>query len=279
MREIGAKQIAATVKDLFLEASFHLGKDVLDALNRGAMEEESPVGREIFNLLLENARTAASERIPICQDTGLAIVFIEIGQDAHVTGGNLMDAVNEGVRQAYGDGYLRKSVCHPLTRKNTGDNTPAVVHCDIVPGDAVRIIAVPKGGGSENMSRVHLLKPADGWAGIKERVVSAVSEAGPNPCPPIIVGVAVGGSFELAAREAKKVLLRPLGSANPDPEAAALEKELLEAVNNTGVGPQGLGGRLTALGLHLKMMPCHIASLPVAINIQCHAGRHAEATL
>ena len=279
MREISTDQITQTVKDLFLKAEFHLGRDVLDALRKGAAEEESPVGREIFNRLLENAELAATTGIPLCQDTGLGIVFAELGQDVHIVGGSLKDAVEEGVRQAYRDGHLRKSVCHPLTRKNTGDNTPAIVHFDVVPGDKLRLIAVPKGGGSENMSKVFMLKPADGWEGIKDRVLTTVSEAGPNPCPPITVGVAVGGSFELAAREAKIALLRPLGSSNPDPEAAALEKELLDAVNELGVGPQGTGGRITALGLHLKMMPCHIASLPLAINIQCHSSRHGEAVL
>ena len=279
MRDIHTDTITAEVRSLFLKASFHLGRDVTDAFRKGIQEEESPVGRRIIEQLLENADVAASQRVPLCQDTGLGIVFVELGQEARVTGGSLTEAVEEGVRQAYRDGYLRKSVCHPLTRANTGDNTPAVIHYDVVPGDRLKITAVPKGGGSENMSRVFMLKPADGWAGIKERVVQTVREAGPNPCPPIIVGVAVGGSFELAAREAKKVLLRKLGDPNPDPEAAPLEKELLTAVNDLGIGPQGLGGRVTALGLHLRIMPCHIASLPLAINIQCHSSRHEEAVL
>lgn len=279
MKEIQVSQVIETVRDLFLHAAFNLGRDVISAFENGRENEESPVGREIFGRLLENAEISKETRIPLCQDTGLGIVFVELGQEVRVTGGSLKEAVEEGVRQAYADGYLRKSVCHPLTRANTGDNTPAVVHFDVVPGDKLKITAVPKGGGSENMSRVFMLKPADGWEGIKARVVETVSEAGPNPCPPIVVGVAVGGSFELAAREAKKALLRHLGSTNPDPELAPLEAELLEAVNNTGVGPQGLGGRLTALGLHLTMMPCHIASLPLAVNIQCHSCRHAEAEL
>ncbi|MBU2551135.1 MAG: fumarate hydratase [Proteobacteria bacterium] len=279
MRDIPSDQITRTVKELFLKACFELGRDVLDAFHKGLEDEESPVGREVIGRLLENARLAGETRIPLCQDTGLGIVFVELGQDAHVVGGGLRTAIEEGVRQAYREGHLRKSVCHPLTRANTGDNTPAVIHIDVAPGDRVRITAVPKGGGSENMSRVFLLKPADGWEGIKARVLETVSEAGPNPCPPIIVGVAVGGSFELAALEAKKTLLRPLGSPNPDPEAAPLEKELFEAVNDLGVGPMGLGGRVTALGLHLKIMPCHIASLPLAVNIQCHSARHEEAVL
>ena len=279
MREIQTEKITETVRELFLEAAFNLGEDVLSTFRKGAAEEESPVGREIFNRLLENAEIARTEHIPLCQDTGLGIVFLELGQDVHVVGGDLKAAVEEGVRQAYRDGYLRKSVCHPLTRANTGDNTPAVIHLDVVPGDRLKITAVPKGGGSENMSRVFMLKPADGWAGIKEKVVLTVSEAGPNPCPPNILGVAVGGSFELAAREAKKALLRPLGSPNPDPELAALEEDLFQAVNDLGIGPMGLGGRMSVLGVHLKLMPCHIASLPLAVNVQCHSSRHGEAIL
>lgn len=279
MREIDAKQVTATVRDLFLKAAFDLGEDVIAAFRKGLAEEESPVGREVFNRLLENADIAKESRIPLCQDTGLGILFVELGQDVHIVGGGLKESLEEGMRQAYEEGYLRKSVCHPLTRANTGDNTPAVIHFDVTPGDRLKITAVPKGGGSENMSRVFMLKPADGWEGIKEKVVWTVNEAGPNPCPPIILGVAVGGSYELAAREAKKTLLRPLGSGNPDPEAAGLEKELFEAVNDTGVGPMGMGGRCTCLGVHLKIMPCHIASLPLAVNVQCHSSRHAEAVL
>ena len=279
MREIQAVQVSQTVKELFLKASFKLGRDVISALEKGLLEEESPVGREIIGRLLENAKLADENRIPLCQDTGLGIVFVELGQESRVVGGGLKAAVEEGMRQAYEEGFLRKSVCHPLTRKNTGDNTPAIIHLDVVPGDGLKITAVPKGGGSENMSRLFMLKPADGWAGIKEKVAWTVNEAGPNPCPPIILGVAVGGSFELAALEAKKALLRPIGSTNPDPEAGQLEAELLEAVNELGVGPQGLGGRVTALAVHLKIMPCHIASLPLAVNIQCHASRHMEAVL
>ena len=279
MREIQADQVRRSVKKLFLQAAFNLGDDVTAALESGRSREESPVGREIFERLLENARIAREDHIPLCQDTGLGIMFVELGQEVLVTGGGLRQALEEGMREAYEEGYLRKSVCHPLTRKNSGDNTPAIIHFDVVPGDRLKVTAVPKGGGSENMSRLFMLKPSDGWEGIKEKVVWTVNEAGPNPCPPIILGVAVGGSFELAAREAKRALLRHLGDPSPDPEVAALEAELLEAVNNTGVGPQGLGGRITALGLHLVMMPCHIASLPLAVNIQCHASRHAEVVL
>ncbi|MFH1092516.1 MAG: fumarate hydratase [Pseudomonadota bacterium] len=279
MREIHANKITSTVKDLFIRAAFDLGADVLEAFEKGLQQEESPVGREIFGLLIKNAALAREKRIPLCQDTGLGIIFAEVGQEVHVTGGGLKEAIELGLRQAYDEGYLRKSVCHPLTRKNTGDNTPAVIHFDLAPGDKLRLVCVPKGGGSENMSRVFMLKPADGWAGIKAKVLETVSQAGPNPCPPIIVGVAVGGSYELAAKEAKKTLLRSLGTKNPDPEAALLEAELLEGINALGIGPQGLGGRITALGVHLKLMPCHIASLPLAVNIQCHASRHEEAEL
>ncbi len=249
------------------------------ALARGAAAEESESGREIFRQLLENARIAREERVPMCQDCGLAVVFVELGQDVHLVGGSFEAAIQEGIRQGYGEGYLRKSLCHPLTRANTGDNTPAVIHTEIVPGDRLKLTVVPKGGGSENMSRVHMLKPAEGWAGIKEKVVGTVREAGPNPCPPIIVGVGIGGTFEQAAYLSKKSLLRELGLPNPDPELARLEEELLLAVNDLGIGPQGLGGRITALAVHLLMQPCHIASLPVAVNIQCHASRHREVIL
>ncbi|MBW2085826.1 MAG: fumarate hydratase [Deltaproteobacteria bacterium] len=279
MREIDADLIRRTIKDLFLQANFVLSPDVIAAFEKGKTIEESPVGRDIFDRLLENAALAKEHRIPICQDTGLAIIFVDLGQEVHIVGGDLESALEQGVRQAYQEGFLRKSVCHPLTRKNTGDNTPITIHTTVVPGDKLRLVAMPKGGGGENMSRLFMLPPSAGWAGVKEKVVQTVDEAGPNPCPPLVVGVAVGGSFELAAREVKKALLRPVGQPNPDPEAAALEAELLEAVNNTGIGPQGLGGRVTALAVHLKLLPCHIASLPLAVNLQCHAARHAEAVL
>ncbi len=279
MREIDAAEIRRTVKDLFLKASITLGEDVLAALRRAEQNEESEVGKEIISRLLENAELAQDHHLPICQDTGLATIFVELGQDTRIIGDSLNAAIEEGVRQAYEEGYLRKSVCHPLTRKNTGDNTPAVIHLDLVPGDRLRITALPKGGGSENMSRLFMLPPSAGWEGVKERVVQTVSEAGPNPCPPLVLGVALGGTFETAAREAKRTLLRPLDRPNPDSETADLENELLNAVNNLGIGPQGLGGRITALAVHLKILPCHIASLPLAINIQCHACRHAEAVL
>ena len=276
MREVHVGEITKTVRDLFIDANINLGEDVLNALEQALEMEESPIGKEILKELIENARVAREEEMPICQDTGLAVVFLELGQEVHLVGGDLTEAINEGVRQGYQEGYLRKSACHPFTRKNTGDNTPAIIHTEIVPGDRIKIIAVPKGGGAENMSRVVMLTPAAGREGVKEFVVQRVNESGANPCPPIVVGVGIGGTLEEAALIAKKALLRPLGSKNPDPEAAAIEEDLLERINRLGIGPQGYGGRVTALAVHVNMVPCHIASLPVAVNIQCHAHRHKE---
>ena len=276
MREVHVGEITKTVRDLFIDANINLGEDVLEALEQALEMEESPIGKEILKELIENARVAREEEMPICQDTGLAVVFLELGQEVHLVGGDLIEAINEGVRQGYQEGYLRKSACHPFTRKNTGDNTPAIIHTEIVPGDRIKIIAVPKGGGAENMSRVVMLTPAAGLEGVKEFVVQRVKESGANPCPPIVVGVGIGGTLEEAALIAKKALLRPLGSKNPDPEAAAIEEDLLERINKLGIGPQGYGGRVTALAVHVNMVPCHIASLPVAVNIQCHAHRHKE---
>jgi fumarate hydratase subunit alpha len=279
MRQIEAREITRAVKEAAIAANYELGADVLEALSRGQQAEESPSGKDIFRQLLDNARIASQERIPMCQDCGLAVIFAEMGQEVQVVGGGFEEAIQEGVRQGYGEGYLRKSLCHPLTRANTGDNTPAVIHTQIVPGDRLKLTVVPKGGGSENMSRLYMLKPAEGLPGIKEKVVATVREAGPNPCPPIIVGVGIGGTFERAALLAKKALLRELGSPHPDPELAGLEEELLKAINDLGIGPQGLGGRVTALAVHVLMQPCHIASLPVAVNIQCHSSRHREVWL
>jgi len=276
MREVAAVEITQAVKDLFIDANINLGEDVLTALHRALEQEESPQGKEVLNELIENARIAKEEGIAICQDTGLAVLFVGLGQNVHVVDGDLTEAINEGVRQGYQEGYLRKSACHPFTRTNTGDNTPAIVHMDIVPGDQIKIIAAPKGGGSENMSRVMMLTPSVGMEGVKEFVVQRVRESGANPCPPVIVGVGIGGTFEQAALVAKKALLRPIGSTNPDPELAAIEADLLIRVNNLGIGPQGYGGRTTALAVHVNMIPCHIASLPLAVNIQCHAHRHKE---
>ncbi len=279
MREISAEEIRAAVRDLSIEANINLGADVVAAFEAALEKEASPVARDILEKLLLNARIAKEENIPICQDTGLAVVFIELGQEVLVVGQDLSEAVNHGVRMGYEEGYLRKSACHCFTRTNTGDNTPAIIHVDIVPGDRVKIILAPKGGGSENMSRVTMLTPAAGREGVMDFVVNRVKDAGPNPCPPTIVGVGIGGTFERAALLAKKSLLRPLGRPNPEPEFAELEREMLTRINSLGIGPQGLGGTTTSLAVHLEVMPCHIASLPVAVNIQCHAARHKEMVL
>ena len=279
VREINTREITDAVKRLSVEANEQLGEDVLRSFQQALKNEASPVGKEILDQLIENARLAREEHVPICQDTGLAVIFLEVGQEVHLVGGDVKEAVNQGVREGYGEGYLRKSSCHPFTRANTGDNTPAVIYIDIVPGDQVKVMVVPKGGGSENMSRLFMLPPSAGRAGIKERVLETVNEAGPNPCPPTIIGVGIGGTFEQAALQAKKSLLRPLGTSNPDPELDDLEKELLAAINKLGIGPSGLGGRTTSLGVHVRLLPCHIASLPVAVNVQCHAGRHKEAVI
>ncbi len=280
MREIEASEIIKAVKKLCMDANYELGEDVLRALDIAEEREESPLGKEIIKELKENARIAKEERLPICQDTGFAVFFVDIGDEVIIRGGNLVEAINEGVRQGYREGYLRKSILSdPLKRVNTNDNTPAVIHFDIVRGDRLRIVIAPKGGGSENMSGIKMLAPSDGVEGIKRFVIERVREAGSNPCPPIVVGVGIGGTFEKAAIISKKALLRPIGSSNPDPFYAELERELLERINDLGIGPQGLGGRITALGVHIETYPCHIASLPVAVNIQCHASRHKEVVL
>lgn len=279
MREIPVDRITEAVRDLCIKANIELGEDVVNALKTALEKEESPAGKDILYRLLENAQIAREHKIPICQDTGYAVVFAEVGQEVHITGGFLREAIMEGVRQGYEQGYLRKSVSHCFTRKNTGDNTPAVIHFDIVPGNRLKIIVAPKGGGSENMSRVTMLTPAAGIEGIRQFVIDRVKESGSYPCPPTIVGVGIGGTFEQAALLAKKSLLRSVGSPNPDPELSAMEKAWLESINDLGIGPQGLGGRITSLAVHIEMMPCHIASLPVAVNIQCHAARHKEVEL
>jgi fumarate hydratase subunit alpha len=279
VREIEVGLITREVARLCGEADLELPEDVMQAFEQAREQEESPVGKEVFSRLIENAQVARAERIPICQDCGLAIVFLDIGQDVHLVGGDLIEAVNQGVRQGYEENYLRKSACHPFTRLNTGDNTPAIIYPRIVPGDKLHMFVVPKGGGSENMSRVNLLVPAQGLEGVKEKVIEAVEYAGPNPCPPILVSLAVGGTFDDAAVRAKRSLLRHVGSVNPDPEAAELEDELHRMINNTGIGPAGLGGRMTCLDVFVDIKPCHIASLPMAVNIQCHAARHKEVIL
>jgi fumarate hydratase subunit alpha len=280
MREVNCSQIAKTVAELCVKANMDLPKDVCEAFKRAMKDETSATGREIFRILLENADIARKEQIAYCQDTGFAVVFVEMGQDVHITGGFLEDAINEGVRKGYKDGYLRKSVvADPLDRRNTGDNTPAVVHVKIVPGDAFHITIGPKGFGSENMSKIKMLEPTMGPEGVKEFVVQVVKEAGGNPCPPVIVGIGLGGTFEKAALLAKQALLRDIGKYSEKPHIAKLEKELLELVNKTNVGPQGLGGKYTALAVHIETYPTHIAGLPVAVNICCHASRHASASL
>ena len=280
MRELNADKITDTVRDICMRAACELPEDVSSALERAADTEESPVGRSIIAQLRENADIARQQRMPLCQDTGVAVFFVELGQDVHVTGGGLEDAIHEGVRRGYEDGHLRKSLVRsPIDRVNTGDNTPAVIHTRIVPGDKLALTFMAKGGGSENMSRVAMLKPSDGVEGVKNFVVETVDKAWANPCPPIVVGVGLGGTFEKAALLAKQSLLRSLGSPNPDPDLDALEKELLARINNLGIGPQGLGGRVTALDLHILAHPCHIASLPVAVNIECHSHRHVREVL
>ena len=281
MREIDAKKVTEAVARLFQEANFFLGDDVLDSLKQAMEKEESPLGRQVLEQILQNADIAAKEHIPICQDCGFAVVYLELGQDVHIVGGDLYAAVEEGVRQAYSEGYLRKSIVRqPFSaRVNTKDNTPAIIHTDIVPGDKLHITVLPKGGGSENMSRLAMLKPSEGRQGVIDFVVRAVEEAGSNPCPPVIVGVGIGGTSDQAMILAKKALLRQVGEPNSDPEVTELEKEIMERVNNTGVGPQGFGGRTTALAVHAEVFPAHIASLPAAVNLQCHAARHKEATL
>ncbi len=281
VRQVHVNEIVPVVEKLCIESNINLPVDVKNFLNNALEKEESPLGKEILKDILENAEIAEKKNIPICQDTGFAVVFLEIGQDVHIVGGNLCDAINEGVRRGYTNGYLRKSmVVDPfLSRKNTNDNTPAIIHTEIVPGDKINIVFAPKGGGSENMSALRMLRPADGVEGIRKFVLETVDKAGPNPCPPIIVGVGVGGTMGIAALIAKKALMRPLGQYHSQPEIANFEKELLKEINDLGIGPQGFGGVVTALGVHIETFPTHIACLPVAINIQCHAARHMEAEI
>lgn len=280
MRELDVSEITKTVADLCQSANTDLPEDVHTALKNAKNLEESEVGQDILDQLLENAKIAIECKEPICQDTGFAVIFIKLGQDVHLVGGDLTEAINAGVRKGYTEGYLRKSIVgNPLERVNTKDNTPAVIHLEIVPGDQVKIIVAPKGGGSENVSAIRMLKPAEGIDGIKQFVVETVKAAGANPCPPITVGVGIGGTFEKCALLAKTALLRETGIHHKDSKVADLETELLTLVNKTGIGPGGLGGRVTALAVHVEIYPCHIASLPVAVNINCHAARHKEAIL
>ncbi len=279
MRTVPAEKITEAIKELSMTANYDLPEDVLEVLRKGRQVEESPVGREILDQILENAAIAAENRVPLCQDTGFAAIFIEIGHEVCIEG-DLPAAVDEGVRQGYEEGYLRKSiVADPLRRTNTGDNTPAALTVEFVPGDEITITLAPKGGGSENMSMARLFAPAAGRDGIVDFVVNRVAEAGSNPCPPVIVGVGIGGTFDLCARLAKKALMREIGDRHCDQYYAEMEEEILDKVNNLGIGPMGLGGRVTALDVHIEVYPCHIASLPVAVNMQCHAARHKSATI
>ncbi|HEX9021963.1 MAG TPA: fumarate hydratase [Nitrospirota bacterium] len=274
MREIHVDEIRDNVAQMCIDAAYNLSEDVLTAFDRAMETETAPAAKEIISLLKENARVAREERIPVCQDTGIAIFFVEIGQDLRIKNGFIVDAVNEGVRKGYKEGYLRKSVVDPLTRKNTGDNTPAIIYTELVPGDKLKISFMPKGAGSENMSVVRMLRPTEGVEGIRSFVLECMQRAGANPCPPVVIGVGIGGDFEKAALLAKKSLLRPIGGPNPKLELASIEEMLLKAVNKTGIGPEGLGGKVTAMAVHVESFPCHIASLPVAVNINCHAARH-----
>jgi fumarate hydratase subunit alpha len=281
VRQIDVKEIIPIVKDLCMEANFYMGEDVIQKIKEFREKEESDTAKEVLTILLDNYELAAKEKMPICQDTGVAVVFVELGQEVNLTGGDFTEAINEGVRQGYEEGYLRKSMVNDpiIDRVNTKDNTPAIIYTDIVPGDKLKITVAPKGGGSENMSEVKMMKAADGIEGVVDFVVDRVKRSGGNPCPPVIIGVGLGGNFEQSALLAKRSLLRSLTEPNPDPKWAKVEEELLEKINNIGIGPQGFGGRTTALAVHILHKPCHIASMPVAVNVQCHAARHKSATI
>ena len=278
MRQVKTAEISRAVAEMCIQANRELPEDVLAALKKARQAETSELAKDILGQLIANARLAREESLPICQDTGLVVVFVELGREVHLDG-DLTRAVNDGVRQGYKEGYLRVSACDSITRVNTNDATPAIIHLRLVEGDKIRLIVVPKGGGAENMSRLYMLPPSAGWEGMKERIIETVVAAGPNPCPPTIVGVGIGGNFEQVAGLAKEALLRPLDQPNPDPDLAAKEAEILEALLSTGLGPQGLGGRSFVLGVSILKLPCHIASLPLAINLNCHAARHKERVL
>ena len=278
MRHINVSAVTEAIKEICMEANYVAGDDILKAI--GEADEKSPIGQNILRQILDNAALAKEKRMPICQDTGMAVVFIAIGQEVHFEGGSLEEAIHEGVRQGYEEGFLRKSVVRdPFDRVNTGDNTPAVIHYDIIPGDQVIVEVTPKGFGSENMSQIHMLKPADGIEGAKRAIIKTVDEAGGNACPPLIVGVGIGGTFEKAALMSKKALLRDLNDHSPYDHIRAMEEEVLDKVNRLGIGPQGLGGNTTALAVHVETHPTHIAGLPVAVNISCHVTRHGKRTI
>ncbi|MCK4306684.1 fumarate hydratase [candidate division WOR-3 bacterium] len=282
MRDVNTEEIIDVVAHLCMDANYNLPDDVLDTIKKAKEKEDSPTGKAILDEIIENNRIAREEKLAICQDTGFAIFFVELGQEVHITGGNFQDAINEGVKKGYQDGYLRKSIVDDpvLSRVNTKDNTPAIIYTDIVPGDKIKIVFCPKGGGAENMAEVAMLTAAHGIEGVKKFVVERVRKSGGNPCPPVVVGVGIGGTFERCAMSAKRALLRePLGSSNPDPKFAKVEQELLEEINNLGIGPMGLGGRTTALAVHIETYPCHIATMPVAVNLNCHVSRHKNAVI
>ena len=280
MREIPVSEITEAVKKLCISANYNLNSDVYSAIENSKDNEQSPIGKNILSQLLENADLAKENCKPICQDTGMAVIFMEVGQEVHFTGGNITDAINEGVRQGYIEGYLRKSVVSdPILRVNTKDNTPAIIHYNIVEGDKVKIDVAPKGFGSENMSKVYMLKPSDGIEGVKNAIIDCIEKAGPNPCPPMVVGVGIGGNFEKCTELEKKALLRPVGSHSDKEYVKEMEKELLERANNLGIGPQGLGGNTTVLGINIETFATHIAGLPLAVNISCHVTRHGQVTI
>lgn len=279
VRIIKSSQITEIVRDMCIKANIYLGEDVVESLKENKEKENSELGKNILNILIKNCEIAKEKQMPICQDTGMAVFFVSIGQDVHVEGKNISDAINEGVKQGYEDGFLRKSVVTPIDRKNTQDNTPAIIHYDIVEGDKITIEFAPKGFGSENMSKMKMLKPSDGIKGIQNFIIDTVKEAGPNPCPPIVVGVGIGGTIEKCAQIAKKSLLRDIGEHNKDENIKNLEVQILKEINNLGIGPQGLGGNTTALAVNIETFPTHIAGLPVVVNINCHAARHKKAII
>jgi fumarate hydratase subunit alpha len=279
LRTIYINEIIKVVKDMCINANINLGQDVINSIKENKEKEESKLGRDILDILIKNSEIAKEKKIPICQDTGMAVFFVEVGQEVIISGGNITDAINEGVRQGYKEGYLRKSVVDPILRKNTNDNTPAIIHYDIVEGNNIKIKFAPKGFGSENMSKSKMLKPSDGIDGIRDFVIETVSTAGPNPCPPIVVGIGIGGTIDKAAQIAKKALFRPIGSHNESEYIRELELDLLKEINKLGIGPQGFGGNTTALAVNIEIFPTHIAGLPVVVNINCHASRHEEIIL
>ena len=278
MREIRANQIKNKVKELFLKANFYINSDLMQQLKKSLEEENSPIGKYVLQMIIENNKIALREEVPICQDTGLAVIFVEVGQEVHLVDGDFIEAINQGVKEAYQEGFLRKSVVDDpvFERKNTKTNTPAIIYTDIVPGDKIKLLVMPKGFGSENMSTIAMLKPADGEKGIVDFVVETVKKAGPNPCPPTIIGVGIGGTIDKAMVIAKKVIVRKINQPNKNPKYAALEKEILTKINNLGIGPAGLGGNITSLAVHVDYLPTHIAGMPVAVNVCCHAARHAK---